>query len=134
MPISIRFLTTTDIDLDQAVGELTIDGFTESFDVPLHYWSRDDYERQWNEGLKRIDSGASRSCLITSMSDPAHANFIVWWIIYREGRQLFLQNQLLFLERLVGEFDESNPYQFIQDRVTTDPDGGRISEWVCEDS
>jgi hypothetical protein len=35
-------------------GRITIDDFTERFIMPLEYWSIEDYEKQWREGLDRI--------------------------------------------------------------------------------
>ncbi len=131
MSLSIRFLSRDEASLEVAVGEIVIDGFAENFEAPLHYWSRDEYECQWREGLLRIEAGSDKSCLVTSMHDPMHANFIVWWVVYREGQMLHVQNQMLFFDQLTERFDSVDPYRHIRNRITTNVDGMPISEWIC---
>lgn len=66
------------------------------------------------------------------MYDPSFANFIVWWPMYRMAEQLVVQNQILFLDRLPGKFDENNPFQYVGPRQTVNQDGATISEWSVE--
>ena len=46
---------------DLAIGEIVIEDFRESFESPLGYWSRQDYERQWVEGVGSDKAGAIQS-------------------------------------------------------------------------
>ena len=43
------------------------DGTHERFLSPVAYWSVADYERQWNEGLRRLVDGATVSALMTKV-------------------------------------------------------------------
>ncbi len=110
-------------------GQIVIGEFSEQFNSPIEYWNASDYRKQWTEALQRITGGADLSCLITSMKDPQSAEFIVWWPMYRVGKTVFIQNQLMFLKDVRGEFEESNPYLLIQSRETMTDDGEPISEW-----
>jgi len=60
-------------------GSITLNSFTEKFESPISYWSICDYETQWEDAAKRLTSGATSSCLVTSMKDPSKANFLFWW-------------------------------------------------------
>jgi hypothetical protein len=116
---------------DSELGEIAIGEFSERFEIVLEYWNKSDYQRQWFEGLSRIVGGNTKSCLITSLTDPASANFIFWWLIYRDGTVTVFQNQILFLDELAAPFDVVNPYAVIPDRVQITEDGEKVSEWTA---
>ncbi len=97
--------------------------------MPIAYWSPDDYQRQWREGVRRILAGEPRSGLITSLYDPATARFIEWWPLFRDGDVVFVQNHLLFLDKLHGPFDPNDPYRHVRERRIVNDEGVRISEW-----
>jgi hypothetical protein len=110
-------------------GQITIGSFVERFIAPLGYWSKGEYEEQWNSGISRIIGPHDVSCLITSMRDPATANFIFWWPLYRIGETVYVQNQLVFVEQLKMPFDPMDPYVQIPPRVTLNEEGETVSEW-----
>src|SRR5262245_7128862 len=110
-------------------GAIVIESFEERFFAPVSYWQPADYQRQWKEALRRILTDAETSCLITALRDPASANFLVWWPMYRVDEIIFVQNQLLFLESLPGGFTVQNPFQHIHPRQRVNRHGQGISEW-----
>ena len=75
----IQFKVDRDLpDQSSAIvrGEIRIDGFYEQFETSLEFWSQRQYEQHWLESVTRILDGESSSCLITSVTDPFHANFL----------------------------------------------------------
>src|SRR5256885_8091835 len=107
-------------------GQITIGEFSEVFESSLSYWSQTEYEQQWLAAAKRIKDGQSTSAFIVNMYDPNQATFIVWWPIWHIGKTVFVQNHLLFLDRLIGGFDSTNPYVHIKERATESEDGETI--------
>lgn len=114
---------------DIIYGEIVIGDFTEKFEASLSYWKEEDYRKHWEDGLARILSGNKKSCLITTMYDPHVSNYIFWWPLYREKESIIFHNQILFLKKLKPPFDPKFPYEHIDDRVSEDEDGWKISEW-----
>jgi hypothetical protein len=111
-------------------GLIQIGDFRERFEVSVEYWAESDYRAHWRRSVRRVADGAERSCLITSMTDPRTANFLVWWPIYVTGDAVRFQNQLLFLDATGGRFDPQDPYGFVPDRRASAEDGSPISEWT----
>jgi CdiI N-terminal domain len=112
-----------------AVGALKLGEEHEYFESVLGFWGIDDYKAIWAAGLKRLLAGARISCLATSVTDPANANFVEVWPLYREESVVYAQNHLMFLDQLPHEFDPAAPWQCIRPRSVVDEDGDRISEW-----
>src|SRR5215211_3873361 len=110
-------------------GVITLGKFQERFTAPLDYWTAKAYREHWKQAIARIVQDSSVSCLVTSMYDPATANYIVWWPMYRVGEMVHLQNQLLFLENLPSPFVPSDPCLFVPERVTVNEEGEKVSEW-----
>jgi hypothetical protein len=132
MSLTIRFLNSVGYEPDLALGEITLDDFVETFDIPLTFWSAARYERQWREGIDRLLKGAARSCLITSMLDPRSEAFGDWWKLYREGDHVLVQNQMLLTEVYGKNFDPDEPYRSIPERLPFNAEGTPISEWCLE--
>ncbi|XZE20901.1 hypothetical protein SH449x_000793 [Pirellulaceae bacterium SH449] len=122
-------LNSNAIESSTCVGEIRIGGFFESFECSLEFWKASDYEAQWRRAINTIVCGAEKSCLITSMTNPASANFLFWWPIYRVDRVVFIQNQVLFLDECRKTFDLGKPEKWVPDRVSINEDGSKISEW-----
>jgi hypothetical protein len=129
MSLRIRFVNKINYEPGLAFGEIVLDDFVENFEASLALWSADRYERQWREGVDRLLSGASRSCLITSVWDTRSEAFGFWWVLYREGDRVAVHNQLLLHEVLGKNFNPDDPYESIPDRVSVSADGEQISEW-----
>jgi CdiI N-terminal domain len=83
---------------------------------PFWFWKVPDYEQQWAQGMQRLLNGASKSCLITSLTEPtadADCAFGCWWKLYRNSDKVLVQQQLLLEDFLGKEFDVSGPYRSI---------------------
>jgi len=126
---SIEFTGVDGSDPLVAIGELRLGDDREQFESVLGYWKQDDYAASWAAGLQRLLAGASVSCLATSISDPASANFVEVWPLYREGERVHVQSSLLFLDQLPRRFDPHAPWDSVGPRETIDEDGAEISEW-----
>lgn len=129
MTFAIEFLPKLEADKRSAKGEIVIDDFIEKFESELTFWKTEDYIRQWVEGIERIIHMTNNSCLITSISNPDHANFILWWVMYKQDNMILFQNQILFFELLDQKFSLDNPYIHVPKRMTVNEDGKEISEW-----
>jgi hypothetical protein len=131
MSLRIHFVKKkTDYEPDVALGEIVLDDFVERFETPLTFWDADRYESQWRQGIDRLLAGAQKSCLITSMLEPKYEHFGTWWVLYRDGQRVVVQNQLLLLDVIGSDFDPDQPYAFIRDRISLSADGEPISEWL----
>lgn len=128
MGFSIDFIDYKSSDKFLARGQITIGNFTEEFECAIHYWDKERYMNQWVEGCNKICK-EPKSALMTSIHEPVQANFMVWWVMYRESNNVYIQNQLLFMENLSSPFQEENIYEHISDRETVNEDGLEISEW-----
>lgn len=115
----------------EAVGEITIGQFCKTFRMSLSFWSTDDYRRSWERALRALTCDERAvSCLISSITDPESSNFIFCWPLYREGEVVYVQNSLMFLDKLSRRFDPEEPWRSVDSRQVSDEDGNRISEWT----
>ncbi len=112
-----------------ALGELKLGEHCEHFGSILGFWGVGDYEESWLTALRRLVSGASISCLATSVIDPSNANFLEVWPLYREEDNVYVQNSLIFPDQLPHEFDPDAPWESLDPRSVIDEDGQAISEW-----
>ncbi|MBA4184366.1 MAG: hypothetical protein H0X49_10175 [Acidobacteria bacterium] len=111
-----------------ALGEISLGNFTENFESSLSFWRIEDYEKQWIEAAKRIIE-FEQTAFITDLDNPKTSNFITWWKAWKIEEEIFVQNQLLFLNQFPDLFDIKNPYKFIGNRTTKTEDSEQISEW-----
>ncbi|XZN94686.1 MAG: hypothetical protein ACM65K_17590 [Microcoleus sp.] len=131
--LSIEFLakkSKKEIKKESCYGSIQIGSFQEKFFSSLSFWSMQDYEFHWKKALQRIVSDYKSSCLITSMYDPARANYIEWWPIYRNQNLLYFQNGILLLDSIKDSFDISDPFQYVPEREINTEQGEKISEWI----
>ncbi|MEU6826736.1 hypothetical protein ABZ921_39550 [Streptomyces atriruber] len=113
-----------------AVGRISVGDFSENFPMDLSYWSADDYRDSWVRALRRVDGQSEvDSCLVTSITDPATANFVFCWPVYRRGTDVYVQNSIIFLGELAEEFRPTEPWLSVEPHSTVDEDGNEISEW-----
>lgn len=128
MAFSIELLDEPDIESGR-LGLITIGSYLERFVAPIAYWDVIHYRRHWRQATTRIVQGSLTSALITSMYDPAVANFIYWWPMYRLGDTVHFQNHILFLNELQTPFDPNDPFRFVPERLVINSDSEKISEW-----
>ncbi|MFC4496164.1 hypothetical protein ACFPA8_18730 [Streptomyces ovatisporus] len=115
----------------QAVGRIKVGGFMETFLMELSFWSVNEYRRSWRRALTALEQAeTTTSCLISSITDPVHSNFISCWPMYREVDAVYVQNSIIFLDELDEAFDPQEPWRYVQPRCSVDEDGNRVSEWV----
>jgi len=126
---SIGFTGFDEQDPFVALGELKLGEDCEHFGSILGFWRVDDYEESWLAALRRLVSGASVSCLATSVIDPSNANFLEVWPLYQEEGSVYVQNSLIFPDQLSREFNPAAPWESIDPRSVIDEDGEAISEW-----
>ncbi len=128
---SIRFVNDAEAlpPADAAYGRIEIGEFSERFVSDVSLWTRADYERQWRKAALLIQD-SDRAAMITSLTAPSSANFIRWWVLYREGDGVILQEQILFFDELTARFDPEAPERFVKERETRSEDGQMISEWT----
>jgi hypothetical protein len=112
-----------------SIGEIKIGNMLETFDMAMGYWTASEYKSQWIDGLKRVALGKD-SALITSLTDPTSANYIVWWTLYARGSEVLVHNQLLILDHLTQAFKVDHPYAHVPSYSNRNEDGEEISEWV----
>lgn len=112
------------------IGRITIDSFTETFEMSLGLWSEADYRESWLHAFKILsERDHSTSCLMTSMTDPATGDFLMCWPLYRNGEVVHVQNSLILLDELESPFDVAEPWASVRPRETVNEDGQEISEW-----
>ena len=109
-------------------ASITIDSFTESVNIPLSYWSLDNYKQSWLASLEEGINSRKHAALAVSMYEPDCTNFIFIWVVYFSDNYVFIQNSVLFLDECPG-FIPENINKFIEPRTTYNEDGMKISEW-----
>lgn len=118
-------------------GEIQINDFEETLYIPLDWWSLDDYKQQWEEGKNRLLTHKT-SCFVVAIHDPKIRPYINWWLLYKVGNKIYIQNQMIIgeiYEDQIGDkiFTLQTCYDFIPERGGRyDEDGNKISEWVTE--
>lgn len=119
------------------MGKIHINDFKETIYIPLDLWALDDYKQQWKEGLERIKTH-DQSCLVATIHDPNIRPYINWWLLYKVGDKIYIQNCLYLSDiykNYIGDkiFTVENCYEFIPPRFSEDDcneEGFSVSEWV----
>jgi hypothetical protein len=115
------------------LGRITVDDFSETFQMSFDFWEEADYRRHWRRALQRLDHGVEvTACLVSSITDPRSSNFIRCWPLYRRGDVVHVQEALIFLEELDSGFDPDEPWLSVTPRQVVTEDGDRISEWETD--
>jgi hypothetical protein len=78
-------------------GQIQFGDYSEGFDLPLVWWTREDYERQWKNALERFKT-EDTTCFVTSIQDPRVKPFIDWWILYKVKSKVYIQNCIVLAE------------------------------------
>ena len=111
-------------------GKITAGDLAEIFIASLVIWDAEKYESQWRTAVERVVAGESKSALVVSYADPSIAEFLIWWLLYREGDSVYLQNQMLFFDRLKEPWYPGDLQRYVPDRRTVNESGIALSEWV----
>ena len=111
-------------------GQIALGSFVEEFDSPLGFWMDADYKRQWKEGTSRLLAGAAKSALVTAIYDPGNANFLMWWVMYRDDGEIVFRNHILLMEHLPRPLDLNDLYSFVPERDRNRDSEYPVSEWV----
>ncbi|BAZ28949.1 Immunity protein CdiI [Cylindrospermum sp. NIES-4074] len=112
------------------LGKININAFEESFLSPLSFWTKENYQEHWRISIQRmLFNKVAKSCLITSMYNPQNANFILWWLFYRDDKNVHIQNQILFFQDLEETFNMQKLHDYIPERKQYNHEGQLISEW-----
>lgn len=136
MSFSIAFLDQPldypydDITTPGARGVLVLGDTREYFCASLYQWTKRDYESQWRHAIEILLQDRSRAALITTYGSPEVATHLEWWPMYAAGDTVFVQDHLLFYDKLARPFSTEDAFSFIRDRKTMDEEGNPISEWA----
>jgi hypothetical protein len=113
-------------------GEFLLCGCKEEFALPVSYWSRYDYFKNWKRMVADGLGSQANSAIVTSMRDPRYMNFINLWAFYYGGENVYVQNKILFMDEIEGRFNPNRMNSYLGERITLNEDGVRISEWVVK--
>jgi hypothetical protein len=136
MTFSIRFMDVPpeypydDGTTRAARGLIVLGDWREEFLASLGDWTEAEYRQQWARSIQTLLEGNSKAVLIATFSRPTIASHLEWWALYREGENIFVQNQLLFYDQVEGEFDPKHAVEFLRERRTSNEEGLAISEWA----
>lgn len=112
-------------------SSIIIGDFTERLNIPISYWSLDDYKRSWTSSLAQGIDNKKHSALAVSMYDTEFINFIFVWIVYFHGNEAYIQNKIIYLNECQNLTPETIN-NFIGERETHNEGGMRISEWTTD--
>lgn len=112
-------------------ASIVIDDFSELMYIPLSYWNISDYKINWLTSLEQGVRDRKHAVLVVSMYKPELTNFVFAWVLYFEGDLVFVQNNVIFLDKCNG-FSPDKVNDFIDARTTYDEDGMKISEWSTD--
>ena len=109
-------------------SSIIIDEYSEVINIPLSYWNINNYKASWLNSLEEGLKNKKHATLFVSMYDPENSNFIFTWVLYFSDKDVFVQNNILFLDECPG-FTPETINQFTDARKTHNEDGMKISEW-----
>jgi hypothetical protein len=102
--------------------------------VPLitTLWACDAYESQWMEALQALADESVNCCvLITDVQHPEDSTGVTYWAMYREGQDIYLQEQFSRdrTALLIGPASAVAPH--IPTRIQgTLEEQSQVSEWM----
>ncbi|WP_426817957.1 hypothetical protein ACP3TC_07860 [Winslowiella sp. 2C04] len=108
-------------------AKIVIGGFSEGMQIPLTYWSIEQYRKSWLDALKQGLEDESHSVLAVSMYSPETVNFIFSWVLYYKNTQVIIQNKMIFASEVESfSIQKLNNYAGAYDGYS---DGEKVSEW-----
>ncbi|HRK56307.1 MAG TPA: hypothetical protein PLQ67_02145 [Burkholderiaceae bacterium] len=123
--------------LDDATGKplakVIFGNEEEVFPLFSDCWSEKKFEAQWLDALTKLSSakGNARTALVTEIYTPNVNQAIRWWLLYREGQDLWIREQLVTRDQFPENFDPMAAGNFVPPRSKHDAnnDGFVVSEW-----
>ena len=118
------------------VGKIKINDFEEKFEVIIDYWLSARYEEMWKKEIRDLIIGnKGKIALMTWMHKPGQKSNYRAWVLYREGKRIFIQDMLFSADQKLPIFDENEALVDIPQRVENNEAGERISQWEisCSD-
>jgi len=109
--------------------QIEINNFSERFPAPLTVWDVERYKQQWEEAIACILVGEAKNYLVTGLRDPCGSDFISLFALYREGDEVFIQNQIILCEGNEEKIAKMDLLDLVEERETHTEDGEEISEW-----
>jgi hypothetical protein len=109
--------------------QISINDFSERLLVPLTVWDVERYERQWKNAIDCILVGKSKNFLVTGLRDPWNSDFISLFALYREGDEVYIQNQIILCKGNEEKILKMDLIDLVEERETLTEDGEEISEW-----
>jgi hypothetical protein len=119
--------------IEEYKARITIGDFYETIEPAMDFWTKEDYERQWREGLDRLKTH-NTSCLVARVHNPKSYKYLNWWVLYKDNNVVFVQNEMAIDEwynSLIGDksFTSESCYSFIRKRESKTERGTEISTW-----
>lgn len=109
--------------------QIDINKFSERFQAPLTVWDVERYKQQWEDAIARILAAEAKNYFVTGLRDPWSSNLISLFALYREGDEVFIQNQIILCEGNEEKIAKMNFLDLVAERETHTEDGEEISEW-----
>ncbi|MFE4111439.1 hypothetical protein [Kosakonia sp. YIM B13611] len=110
---------------------IIINDYKESMNIPLSYWTVNDYKINWLMSIEQGIKNRKHAALAVTMYEPDNTSFIFTWVLYFCGANVFVQNKILFLDEC-NAFSAEEINEFIEPRITHNEDGMKISEWSTD--
>lgn len=112
-------------------GKIEIGDEYQCFKSSLVFWNKEAYLSQWKKSLKQfVNEDLNSTYLLTDVSNPDYANFFFWWILYKDGALVRVQEAILFTSDLNENYDLLDLYEYIPSYESHTEDGVEISEWT----
>ncbi len=111
--------------------EIVLGEYKEIAPLITTLWSFESYEAQWIDALRELSDNSAGSCvLITDIQPPEVSVGITYWAMYREGRNVYLQEQLATDKRdlLTQRAISAAPHIPLRVQGTL-LDQSKVSEW-----
>lgn len=135
LPFSISFLDqpleylADDPTIPSAIGLLVLGDHREEFASTLFEWNKNDYEEQWRLAITSLLQGREKVALMVYYVSPAGSDNFEWWLMYRVGDTVALQDHMPWYDQFPEPFSIERQFDFVKDRRTVNEDGHKISEW-----
>ncbi|WP_029686730.1 hypothetical protein [Tatumella saanichensis] len=108
-------------------AKIIISGYDEEMQIPLTYWSIEQYKDSWVKSVRQGLKKGDHSVLAVSMYNPETVNFILTWVLYYKGSKVIIQNKMIFVSEIPGfSSDRLNEYTGEYEAYS---DGEKVSEW-----